>query len=480
MLVRRGDGQVLQLSPLLYTLASSVDGEAAVGAVADRVSARTTRRLTSEGVEYLLEQKLGPLGLLASEGRPPGLPRARPLLALGARRRVIAEPTVNRLAAVLEQLFRPAAVALVLVALALVDYALLVAEGVGPSLQAMAMKPAFLFAVLALLVLSTFFHELGHAAGCRYGGGRPGVIGVGIYLVWPAFYTNVNDAYRLSKAGRLRTDLGGGYFSLISVVAFGAAYAASSWPPFAIAIVVVQLQLLPQLLPIVRFDGYYVLSDLVGLPDLFSRVGPILRNLFRRRPRDPRVRDLRPRIRLVVTAWVLTVVPLLAGGFGLMLLHLPAYLRDSWQALGAQLRVSERAVGNADVLGVALGAVHVIAVVIPVAGITLVIGRLGRTSVHQAQARRRRAAVAAQPGRPRPRLPLTGPSTVMSQQANSAGALHDRNADAERSEPAAAVERPTPRMAGAAPPIRGSDDYPRRKRPRSRAQTTTTTRTPPP
>ena len=31
-----------------------------------------------------------------------------------------------------------------------------------------------------------------------------------------------------------------------------------------------------QLLPFVRLDGYYILSDLTGVPDLFARIKPTL------------------------------------------------------------------------------------------------------------------------------------------------------------------------------------------------------------
>ena len=48
---------------------------------------------------------------------------------------------------------------------------------------------------------------------------RPGVMGAGLYLVWPAFYTDVTDSYRLGRGGRLRTDLGGLYFNAIVAVA---------------------------------------------------------------------------------------------------------------------------------------------------------------------------------------------------------------------------------------------------------------------
>ena len=47
-------------------------------------------------------------------------------------------------------------------------------------------------------------------------------MGAGIYIVWPAFYTDVTDAYRLPRRARLRTDLGGIYFNaVVAVVTLG-------------------------------------------------------------------------------------------------------------------------------------------------------------------------------------------------------------------------------------------------------------------
>ena len=54
-------------------------------------------------------------------------------------------------------------------------------------------------------------------------------MGVGIYLVWPAFYTDVTDSYRLPRAARLRTDLGGLYFNAIVAVATFGAWLAAAW-----------------------------------------------------------------------------------------------------------------------------------------------------------------------------------------------------------------------------------------------------------
>src|SRR5581483_4704418 len=124
---------------------------------------------------------------------------------------------------------------------------------------------------------------------------RPGKIGVGIYMVWPAFFTNVTDSYRLSRAGRLRTDLGGLYFNMIFMLVLAALYAATSAETLLLVIAVTHLEMLEQLLPFVRFDGYFILSDLVGVPDLFARVAPVLRSCLSGWPRGfRRARDSRP------------------------------------------------------------------------------------------------------------------------------------------------------------------------------------------
>ena len=119
----------------------------------------------------------------------------------------------------------------------------------------------------AILTAGALIHELGHATACRYGGAEPGAIGVGLYIVFPAFYTDVTDSYRLGRAGRVRTDLGGLYFNAWCVVALGPRLpgdrrgACSCCP-----VLVMQIQMLQQLIPVVRFDGYYVLADLAGCP----------------------------------------------------------------------------------------------------------------------------------------------------------------------------------------------------------------------
>jgi putative peptide zinc metalloprotease protein len=77
------------------------------------------------------------------------------------------------------------------------------------------------------MVLAAGFHELGHAAALRYAGGKVKAMGVGLYLVYPAFYTDVTDNYRLKRWERIRTDLGGFYFNLIFALGMLGLYLAT-------------------------------------------------------------------------------------------------------------------------------------------------------------------------------------------------------------------------------------------------------------
>jgi putative peptide zinc metalloprotease protein len=377
-LVRRADGQVIQMSRLLYLVACRIDGSRDPAAIAELVSGDLGRSLTADQVCHLITAKLVPLGIVAAEGAPAAAPTANPLLALRARGTLLPARAVNAAGTLLRPLFRPPVVAAVIVSVLAVDYWLFAVHGLGGGLQQVLRDPADLLIVLGLSVVSGAFHECGHAAGCRYGGARPGVIGVGIYLVWPAFFTNTTDAYRLSRAGRLRTDLGGLYFNAVFMLALAGFYVATSAQVLLLVIAVTHLEMLEQLLPFVRFDGYFILSDLTGVPDLFARVGPVLRSVISRGRRDPRVTGLRRGTRIVVTGWVLCVVPWLILMLGGLILRLPQTDRALWRSASLQAHLTAGAVAGHRYALAALDAIGVALVALSLAGSLYIVIRLAQ------------------------------------------------------------------------------------------------------
>src|SRR5687767_5294319 len=63
-LVRRTDGQTLQLTRLLYLTLEAIDGERDLEQVASAISDRFGRVVSADNVRSLLDDKLRPLGLV--------------------------------------------------------------------------------------------------------------------------------------------------------------------------------------------------------------------------------------------------------------------------------------------------------------------------------------------------------------------------------------------------------------------------------
>ena len=375
-LVRRPDGQVIQLPPLLYRVAAHADGRRGLGEIAERVSADVQRGLDAEQVGYLIDEKLRPIGVMAAaDGRSPSVEKADPFLGLKFRAAVISERTSNALGAVFRPLFVPPVVLAVLVAFVLSDIWLFLRHGVAQAIRQSIYHPGLFLPLFLAVVVSAALHEIGHAAACRYGGGSPGKMGCGLYMAWPAFYTDVTDAYRLGRRARLRTDLGGVYFNLVVVLATMAAYGVTRFEPLLLLVVIQHFEIVHQLLPIVRLDGYYIVADLTGVPDLFARIGPILRSMLPFRAPDEQVTVLKRWVRAAVTLWVVVVVPLLLAELLIVLLHLPRILGTGWDSGVKQYHAAGRAFAHGNPLSGITAALELIVLSIPIVGILLMLAK---------------------------------------------------------------------------------------------------------
>ena len=339
-------------------------------AIARQVGDALELRVTAEQVAYVAEHTLAPLGLVRyRDGHVAPLQSRNALLALRYRVGLLPGAVVDRLAAPLQILFFGPLVAAALAALVGLDVWLGVSHQLSAGLGAIAKDPGVLLALFGVTIVSLAFHELGHAAACRYGGARPGRIGAGLYLIWPVFFSDVTDSYRLSRAGRLRTDLGGVYFNALVALSAAAGYMASRDPLLSLIAVTQQLLIVDQFMPWVRLDGYHVVSDLIGVPDLFARIRPILASLKPGVTPDRRVTELKPWARAAVTTWVITAITALTGLGVLLVSNIAQFLRGNWAALITQSRAVSAAVHAGNVVGAANTIVSFCMLTLPVAGV---------------------------------------------------------------------------------------------------------------
>ncbi len=134
---------------------------------------------------------------------------------------------------------------------------------------------ALFYGLSLLLIMSA--HEFGHAYAAHRYGCRTSTIGVALIVLLPILYTDTTDAWKLTdRRKRLVIDVAGiGVELIIATIATllwvflpdGAARSAAFFAATSSWI----LSLLINLNPLMRFDGYYVLSDAINIPNLQSR-----------------------------------------------------------------------------------------------------------------------------------------------------------------------------------------------------------------
>lgn len=125
-----------------------------------------------------------------------------------------------------------------------------------------------LIVVYVAILLSTLFHEFGHASACCYYNLPPGSIGVCVYLNMLVFYADVSNVWLLSRDKRVVVNLGGVYFQMILLIPIYIAYIITRNDILAYLLLSFNLNFILVLNPLFKFDGYWILSDMLGVPNL--------------------------------------------------------------------------------------------------------------------------------------------------------------------------------------------------------------------
>ena len=127
-------------------------------------------------------------------------------------------------------------------------------------------------------------HELGHAYACRYFGGPVNTLGVMILIFSPLPFVDATSAWSLRERWK-RVAVGAAGMVVELFIAGLAIFVWAGTGPGAVNAVAYNLifiasvsTLLANLSPLLKFDGYYILCDLVDLPNLAQRAGRLWRH----------------------------------------------------------------------------------------------------------------------------------------------------------------------------------------------------------
>ncbi|HWI52303.1 MAG TPA: hypothetical protein VNT01_09220 [Symbiobacteriaceae bacterium] len=174
-------------------------------------------------------------------------------------------------------------------------------------------------------------HELGHGSATVRFGRRPGNMGVAFYLIYPVFYSDVSSVWVLPRSQRAVVDAAGAYFQTAFSTACLLAYYWWPSPTLLWTAILSDYSMLMIMNPFLKMDGYWMLSDLTGLPNLRSQSNKALGSLFAphrwRRPPVPEA-----------GLWILRIYGVLTIGFfgwiGFLLVRsLQSGATERWAAL---------------------------------------------------------------------------------------------------------------------------------------------------
>jgi putative peptide zinc metalloprotease protein len=138
------------------------------------------------------------------------------------------------------------------------------------------------------LFLSKCIHELGHALTATHFGVRVAHMGVALLVMFPMPYTDTSESWKLKDARqRLRIASAGIVAELalagLATLAWSLAPAGSFRDAlFFLATTSWLLTLAVNVSPFMRFDGYFILSDLLDFPNLHERAGALALTWTRR------------------------------------------------------------------------------------------------------------------------------------------------------------------------------------------------------
>ena len=146
-----------------------------------------------------------------------------------------------------------------------------------------------ILAIIVALFTIVALHEFAHAVICRFHGGEVREMGILLLYFQPCVYSNLSDAWLFEKKSHRLAVTAAGPFS--QLILFG--MAVTVWRITVIGTAINDIAYLITLVsiitflfnfnPLIKLDGYYLLSDWLDIPNLRSKSFGYLGNLLKRK-----------------------------------------------------------------------------------------------------------------------------------------------------------------------------------------------------
>src|SRR5438874_1365935 len=287
-------GNFFRLREAEHFVAQQLDGETPIEVVRQRTERQFATTLPA-GTLNAFVTTLKAAGLLQSEAAPATQPT-------GGRRRILGNPLYlrfklfdpdrlfTRLGPRLRPCFTPqfvvlsAALILLAIGTAAANWHAIILD------LSRLYRISTIWLVLAVSFLVVSAHEFAHGLTCKHFGGAVHEIGFILIYLQPALYCNVSDAWLFPKTStRLWVGVSGPYFELVIWALATLLWRVTdgeTWINYLALIVMATsgIKTCFNLNPLIKLDGYYLLSDYLEIPNLrarsFRHVGTLIMRVF--------------------------------------------------------------------------------------------------------------------------------------------------------------------------------------------------------
>jgi putative peptide zinc metalloprotease protein len=302
MVTLLGQGRRLMVAPKLADLIVQLQQEKSLEEAAAALSQLWGKGVDAEGLRLIIEQQMVRQGLayparldaaeraadLRRRIERAGRPMRERLLAGHFSRRLLKGRHVGKICAPLTILYEPLSVIISLVLIVATRWAFYGTMDRHFIRQTLTQfNAAEYLSNIGLLLVVILIHEFGHASAQLRFGLPAGGIGFQLYHYIPAFYTNVSASWALKPKRRVVVDAGGIYFQSVVASIFCLVYLQTGSLAFLTAAAASDMLCLVSVNPFLRFDGYWLLSDALAVPNLQKHSLEALSHYWMRLTRGP-------------------------------------------------------------------------------------------------------------------------------------------------------------------------------------------------
>ncbi|MBI2838104.1 MAG: M50 family metallopeptidase [Acidobacteria bacterium] len=310
----KAEDKYFRLSEPLAVLVKLLLAHHEVHTVVSEYNSTTNSQYTWDDIQHIILTYLKPKGILADGGVQGGgtTPRSTRHASnsmMWLKLPIVRSSVVEKITTPMTFIFHPS-----------VFFPLLIASVASYAYLLMTAKPwmidwdqIFSWKLLIVYVAANLIrvlHELGHATAARRYGASVKEIGVGVYLFMLVAYTDISDAWKLPRWQRVVTDFGGVYIQLLISIFLIIAFGLHSSSLVFFLLMVNTVSFLVILTPFFRLDGYWLFSDIFGIPNLRSSANTALKKMiYRLRGRElveNAVSSLQPVSKAMLYAYLVT------------------------------------------------------------------------------------------------------------------------------------------------------------------------------